>query len=181
MTLERERKPLIHLARASCSRWASVDLIYCGCTRECVEGSVQLVLYKNQARHNGTYGLGVAHEECLTFSVLSSYTEADHIPPIYQFCTANLMLFTLAASSTEPTQQGDIQALCGSTPTLKAELMWTLKRISDHHSYTSNENISKLFKVMFSTTQRSRLLSHVGATRLPILPSLVWPLSSPNN
>lgn len=68
--------------------------------------------------------------------------------PILQFCAANPML-TSTVTSAATTQPGNIRALCGSTPTLKAEVMWTLKMILDHHSYTSNENISKLFKVMF--------------------------------
>ena len=34
-------------------------------------------------------------------------------------------------------------------PTFQAEVVWTLKTISQHHSYTSNEDITDLFKIMF--------------------------------
>ena len=36
---------------------------------------------------------------------------------------------------------------------VKAELLWTLKTISSHCSYSSNENIEKIFRVMFSDSQ----------------------------
>ena len=36
---------------------------------------------------------------------------------------------------------------------LKAEVLWTLKTISSHCSYNSNENIEKIFRVMFPDSQ----------------------------
>lgn len=41
----------------------------------------------------------------------------------------------------------------GGAPTLRAEVLWILKTITDHHSYSSNEGISELFKVMFSDSE----------------------------
>ena len=36
---------------------------------------------------------------------------------------------------------------------LKSEVLWTLKTISSHCSYNSNENIDKIFRVMFPDSQ----------------------------
>ncbi|XP_056451964.1 uncharacterized protein LOC130387051 isoform X3 [Gadus chalcogrammus] len=41
----------------------------------------------------------------------------------------------------------------GGAPTLRAEVIWILKSISDHHSYSSNEGISEIFKAMFSDSE----------------------------
>lgn len=43
----------------------------------------------------------------------------------------------------------DLRTSFGSTPTLKAEVLWTLHTISKHHSYNGNEGVSALFKCMF--------------------------------
>lgn len=43
----------------------------------------------------------------------------------------------------------DLRTSFGSTPTLKAEVLWTLHTIAKHQSYNGNEGISELFKCMF--------------------------------
>lgn len=43
----------------------------------------------------------------------------------------------------------DLRTSFGSTPTLKAEVLWTLHTIAKHHSYNGNEGVSALFKYMF--------------------------------
>ena len=104
----------------------------------CTMGHMALELHINSAKH------------------LACSAATRRQAPISQFCVANSMLtstVTSAASSTEPTQPGNIRALCGSKPALKAEVTWTLKMILDHHSYTSNKNISELFKVMFPNSE----------------------------
>ena len=73
-------------------------------------------------------------------------------PPIAQFCTAaqppNAPVSTSASNLTtvESHQHRPSQ-------TLRAEVIWILKTIRDHHSYSSNEGISKLFKAMFSDSE----------------------------
>ena len=93
-------------------------------------------------------------------------------PPIAQFCTAaqppNAPVSTSASNLTTveshqhrlsqtssprtATAQGPSSGVIhvGGAPTLRAEVIWILKTISDHHSCSSNEGISKLFKAVFS-------------------------------
>lgn len=43
----------------------------------------------------------------------------------------------------------DLRTAFGSTPTLKAEVLWTLNTIAKHQSYNGNEGIGELFRSMF--------------------------------
>lgn len=43
----------------------------------------------------------------------------------------------------------DLRTTFGSTPTMKAEVLWTLNTIAKHQSYNGNQGISELFKCMF--------------------------------
>ncbi len=54
-----------------------------------------------------------------------------------------------AAPLATTTARVDLRMSFSSTPTLKAEVLWTLHTISKHHSYNGNEGISELFKCMF--------------------------------
>lgn len=59
----------------------------------------------------------------------------------------------LAASAADPpamtATRVDLRTAFGSTPTMKAEVLWTLNTIAKHQSYNGNEGISELFKCMF--------------------------------
>ncbi|KAJ8414383.1 hypothetical protein AAFF_G00052530, partial [Aldrovandia affinis] len=48
-----------------------------------------------------------------------------------------------------PATEGRNDLALGSTPTLVAEVMWTLETVVKHQSYNSNEGIGKLFAPMF--------------------------------
>ena len=54
-----------------------------------------------------------------------------------------------AAATAPPTARVDLRTAFGCTPTMKAEVLWTLHTIAKHHSYNGNENISELFNCMF--------------------------------
>ena len=54
-----------------------------------------------------------------------------------------------AAATAPPTARVDLRTAFGCTPTMKAEVLWTLHTIAKHHSYNGNENILELFKCMF--------------------------------
>merc|ERR1712208_72596 len=43
----------------------------------------------------------------------------------------------------------DLRLAFGSTPTMKAEVLWILHTLAKHHSYNGNDGISELFKSMF--------------------------------
>ncbi|KAL7393201.1 hypothetical protein ABVT39_007828 [Epinephelus coioides] len=49
----------------------------------------------------------------------------------------------------------DLRTSFGSTPMLKAEVLWTLHTIAKHQSYNGNEGISELFKCMFPNSDIS--------------------------
>lgn len=61
------------------------------------------------------------------------------------------------ASTSSVTQSAasplDLQAAFGSTPTLKAEVLWTFHTVSKHQSYTGNEKIDELFQAMFPDSE----------------------------
>ncbi|KAK7877584.1 hypothetical protein WMY93_031716 [Mugilogobius chulae] len=56
-------------------------------------------------------------------------------------------------ASTSHQQPMNLQSFCGSTPTLRSEVIWVLKTMTDHHSYTSNMDIGDVFKTMFPDSQ----------------------------
>ncbi|XP_063740389.1 uncharacterized protein LOC134883765 [Eleginops maclovinus] len=73
--------------------------------------------------------------------------------PIATFCVPPSVQSTSVASAT-PLQQVPLSGLlCGSTPTLQAEVIWTLRTVYEHHSYSSNEGITDVFKCMFPDSQ----------------------------
>lgn len=43
------------------------------------------------------------------------------------------------------------------TTTLKAEMLWVLHMVSRHHSYTSNEDVSTVFRAMFPDSEQFSL------------------------
>ncbi|KAK5854787.1 hypothetical protein PBY51_004952 [Eleginops maclovinus] len=61
---------------------------------------------------------------------------------------ANVTATALPATSATPVSV-DLRTAFGSTPTMKAEVLWTLNTVAKHQSYNSNENVSDLFKFMF--------------------------------
>src|SRR4029434_4765705 len=86
-------------------------------------------------------------------SILKSQQQT---PAITQFCSGSLGA-SLGPSATQSdlstltptTPVSDIQTAFGSTPTLKAEVLWTLHTVAKHQSYKSNDDISELFHTMF--------------------------------
>lgn len=49
----------------------------------------------------------------------------------------------------QPTMSADLRAICGSTPTLRAQVIWVLRTVTSHNSYRSNDGIEEVFKAMF--------------------------------
>lgn len=71
----------------------------------------------------------------------------QHHPQISNFCNASGEENT--TQTPQPHTSPDIRTVCGSTPTLRAEVIWVLKTVTSHQSYRSNEGIDELFKAMF--------------------------------
>ncbi|XP_060761026.1 uncharacterized protein LOC132870980 [Neoarius graeffei] len=53
------------------------------------------------------------------------------------------------AATVVPSTRVDLRTTLGSTPTMKAEVLWTLHTVAQHQSYNGNEGVSELFKLMF--------------------------------
>lgn len=69
----------------------------------------------------------------------------------------------LAASApAAPSAMIDLRTSFGSTPTLKAEVLWTLHTIAKHQSYNGNEGISELFKYMFPGSDKKAYTAKFG-------------------
>lgn len=79
---------------------------------------------------------------------------------IAQFCS-------VAGSSTSwPTateggtsSSSDLRELMGSTPTMKAEVLWVLNTVVKHQSYKSNDNIAELCQEMFPDSNIAKTFS----------------------
>ena len=70
-------------------------------------------------------------------------------PPASQPPATAAQAPSTSGSNRPPTTQGRIDLALGSTPTLVAEVLWTLETVVKHQSYNSNEGIGKLFARMF--------------------------------
>ena len=72
---------------------------------------------------------------------------------ISQYCsTSGAGASRSSATQSAPTAV-DLRTAFGSTPTLKAEVLWTFHTITKHQSYTSNEGIDELFQNMFPDSE----------------------------
>ena len=77
-------------------------------------------------------------------------------PAITQFCSGSLgaspgpsATQSALSTLTPTTPVSDLRTAFGSTPTLKAEVLWTLHTVAKHQSYKSNDDIGELFQTMF--------------------------------
>lgn len=59
---------------------------------------------------------------------------------------------------------GRIDQALGSSPTLVAEVLWTLETVARHQSYNSNEGIGEIFKKMFPDSEIVQSF-HCGADK----------------
>lgn len=57
------------------------------------------------------------------------------------------------ATNVAPSSGRSVSQFFSRNDVLKSEVLWTLKTISSHCSYNSNENIEKIFRVMFPDSQ----------------------------
>lgn len=78
---------------------------------------------------------------------------------------SNTGIATATASNTEEiavstAQPVNLQAYCGSTPSLRSAVLWILKTVSDHHPYTSNDETGTIFKWCFLTLKWQPPLWH---------------------
>lgn len=77
----------------------------------------------------------------------------QHHPQISNFCNVSNASgeenTTQTPQPVQPHTSSDIRTVYGSTPTLRAEVIWVLKTVTSHQSYRSNEGIDELFKAMF--------------------------------
>ena len=73
------------------------------------------------------------------------------IPPPAIASTSTASATTTAGASTaDPMTMVDYTA---GNHVLKAEVLWTLKTITDHSSYRSNDNVGQIFRTMFPDSQ----------------------------
>ncbi|XP_056262502.1 uncharacterized protein LOC130188267 isoform X3 [Pseudoliparis swirei] len=85
----------------------------------------------------------------------SDHAKARQQPAIASFCSTasidvNASTLDGTVGNPEPTvMPSDLRAMCGSTPTLQAEVIWVLRTVTSHHSCRSNDGIGEVFKAMF--------------------------------
>lgn len=105
----------------------------------------------------GTMGIGAleSHMKSGKHKILSSSSQQTAIA---QFCVPQASTSSSRATTgsttdreTEhhPTTHQDLRSFVGGTKTLQAEVLWVLKTITDHNSYSANESIGDLFRLMF--------------------------------
>ena len=88
------------------------------------------------------------------------YIKARH-QPIANFCStvttasndgnASTLNVNVTIGNPQPATSApsDLRSICGSTPTLRAEVIWVLRTVTSHHSCRSDDGIEELFKAMF--------------------------------
>lgn len=80
----------------------------------------------------------------------ASESSCQQTPGISQFCSS---LVSTVPPPRPPTTTGAAAAphlrMFGSTPTLKAEVLWSLNTVTKHQSFKSNEGVGDLFRAMF--------------------------------
>lgn len=87
----------------------------------------------------------------------TDYVKARQQPAIASFCSnistasddVNATTLDVTLGNPQPTMSADLRAICGSTATLRAEVIWVLRTVTSHNSYRSNDGIEEVFKTMF--------------------------------
>ncbi len=81
----------------------------------------------------------------------ASTSSCQQTPGISQFYSTvvSTMLPPPPPSSTTGTAAPHLRTIFGCTPTLKAEVLWSLNTVTKHQSYKSNEGVGDLFHAMF--------------------------------
>ena len=98
----------------------------------------------------GTMGIKAVDSHMMSAKHVAFAKARQQQPAITLFCpVASATATASTTSESTSSAQPSIQALCGSMPTLKAEVIWVLKTITSHQSYRSNEGIDSLFRTMF--------------------------------
>ncbi|XP_056439589.1 uncharacterized protein LOC130376758 isoform X1 [Gadus chalcogrammus] len=101
----------------------------------------------------GTMGIG-AVESHVQSQKHKAYSKARLQPTITSFCStaSNDVIDNASVATGNPqpvTSMPSDRAICGSTPTLRAEVIWVMRTVTSHHSCRSNDGIDDLFKAMF--------------------------------
>lgn len=104
----------------------------------------------------GTMGIRVV-ESHVQSKKHRDYVKARQQPAIASFCSTistasndvNATTLDVTMGNPQPTMSADLRAICGSTATLRAEVIWVLRTVTSHNSYRSNDGIEEVFKTMF--------------------------------
>ncbi|KAF7668616.1 hypothetical protein LDENG_00299570 [Lucifuga dentata] len=66
-----------------------------------------------------------------------------------------MLPWMLTTGNPQPTtsSSSDLRTICGSTPTLRAEVIWVLRTVTSHHSFRSNDGTEEVFKAMFPDSE----------------------------
>lgn len=80
------------------------------------------------------------------------YARARGKSSIQGFCSTLPASKDVTVDTEDPqptTPPSDLRVVVGSTPTLRAEVIWVLRTVTGHHSFRSNDGIEEVFKAMF--------------------------------
>ena len=88
---------------------------------------------------------------------IQSYCE-DSSRPTTTSSTSVVCVTDVQPTATAPVAKTSSSAFSGfsPTPTLKAEVIWSLQTASKHHSYTSNDGIHEVFRAMFPDSEMAK-------------------------
>jgi len=87
--------------------------------------------------------------------VLKCQLQTHSISQYYSTSGSGASRFGASQSTTTPV---DLRTAFGCTPTIKAEVLWTLHTVANYWSYTDNENIDELFQTMFPDSEVAKTL-----------------------
>lgn len=99
----------------------------------------------------GTMGIKALESHMQSGKHVAFATARQHQPQINDFCTAtaNGQEGARPQPAEQPQTSSDIRTIFGSTPTLRAEVIWVLRTVTSHQPYRSNDGIDDIFKAMF--------------------------------
>jgi len=107
--------------------------------------------HMGSVKHKKNYGLQRNRLKMKGYGIMDSYlvnSEKNQTP-------------TTIPTSCSTSKPDTMRTAFGSTDSLKAEIIWTLRTVVCHQSYNSNDGIQSIFQLMFTD-------SHVVRIRQPI-------------
>ena len=106
---------------------------------------------------------------------------AAAVDPIHSACSASELTIPLPTDDPQsgnnlPTQANTatLDLFVSRNDTLKAEILWTLHTVTQHCVFTSNDDVSKLFPIMFPDSGIAKVVTLINCMKTNICAYVVF-------